>query len=256
MVIEKPAPFICPDCGKTTEPRLLSFPTDHWTVPKVCFACVEQRTEADNRAKNMRSIDSLTARLDSILLERGFTPKILQEAQIEQVPEKQRCIRILEASAYIYGPTGTGKSEWFVAETKRVATDILAHARTEGVTPTFHALPYFANASTLLRRFHFASIGKSEDGETYDHLMKSFIHFPALILDDVGARRSTAFIEDVLYEIIDARDNYLRPTFFTSNYSLRQLADRIEPRTVSRIAGMTNKHVYFVGGADRRLIAT
>jgi DNA replication protein DnaC len=256
MITEKPASYICPDCGAITEPRLITFPNEHWSVPKACLTCHEQRTESDKRAANMRSVDSLIARLDYILLDRGFTPKVLQEAQIEQVPEKQRCIRILEASAYVFGPAGTGKSEWFVAETKRVAMDILSRARTEGVAPTFHALPYFANASTLLRRLHFASIGQSEDGETYDHLMKSFIHFPVLILDDIGARRSTAFIEDVLYEIIDARDNYLRPTFFTSNYSLRELANRIKPRTVSRIAGMTNKHVYFVGSADRRLIAT
>jgi DNA replication protein DnaC len=80
-----------------------------------------------------------------------------------------------------------------------------------------------------------------------------FIHYPVLVLDDIGVRRSTEFGENCLYEIINSREQNLRPTYFTANYSLRDLAGRIEPRTVSRIAGMTTGQVFYLGGSDRRL---
>jgi DNA replication protein DnaC len=251
-VTEKPDPFICPDCHQTTEPREIAFRPGHWFDLRSCPACEQQHIDAEKRAEVLRSIDRVAAQIDSILLSRGLTPKLLQ-ARVEEIPEKVRQLFNSPAGAYVYGPAGTGKTFLFAALIRQDLEGMIGQARETATMPDFGALPYFVNVHDLLRRLQKASIGQGEDGETEAHVINLFIRYPELVLDDLGVRRSTEFAENCLYELINAREQYLRTTYFTANYSLRELASRIEPRTVSRIAGMATGRVFYLGGADRRL---
>jgi DNA replication protein DnaC len=250
---EKPEPFVCPECHQTTQPQEMSFRPGYWLVIDSCPLCEQQRRDAEDREKNKQVIDRMTAQVDSILLSRcGCTPKLLQ-ASIAQVPEKLRQLFNSPAGAYVYGPPGTGKSFLFAALIRQQALDKIGRARDSGVLPDFRSLPYFVNVHDLMRRLQKASIGQGDDGETESSVLNLFSNSPILVMDDLGVRRSSEFAENCLYEIINSREQYLRPTFFTANYSLGDLASRIESRTVSRIAGMTTGRVFFLGGADRRL---
>jgi DNA replication protein DnaC len=72
-----------------------------------------------------------------------------------------------------------------------------------------------------------------------------------LILDDIGAERTTDFAAETLYRIINHRYIHNLPTIFTSNCSLQELADQIGERSASRIAEMCE--IYELTGKDRRI---
>jgi DNA replication protein DnaC len=253
VVSKKPDSFVCSDCGKTTEPIRVPFKDDYWIAIKHCPACEEKQMKSQEQAEVLQTIDRIASDVDGVLVSRGITPKLLQ-ARIEKVPEKLQQLLDISDGAFIYGPPGTGKSFLLAAVLRKAAMDAIEHARRVVGALTFRTLPYFVNVNDLMQRLRLASLGKNENGEDDASIIRLYTNYPVLLLDDIGVRRSTQFMEDCLYEIINTREQYLRPTFFTSNYSLKELAARIEPRTVSRIAGITAKHVIFLGGSDRRLL--
>jgi len=72
-----------------------------------------------------------------------------------------------------------------------------------------------------------------------------------LILDDVGAEKMTEFVRQMTYYIINEREQRDLRTLITSNFSLGELNNQIDPRISSRIAGMCK--VLKFKGEDRRI---
>jgi DNA replication protein DnaC len=72
-----------------------------------------------------------------------------------------------------------------------------------------------------------------------------------LVLDDIGAERESPWIGEQLYLILNHRDGAGLPTLITSNLPLDEMADRLNERARSRIAGRA-KPIRGVVGRDRR----
>jgi len=70
-----------------------------------------------------------------------------------------------------------------------------------------------------------------------------------LLLDDLGAEKSTEFSWSALYVVLNDRINWLRPTIVTSNFSLAEIG-KMNERIASRFASY---QVIEVGGKDRRI---
>ena len=90
---------------------------------------------------------------------------------------------------------------------------------------------------------------KSEQSET--EIINNLSEANILILDDLGAEKSSEFALQSLYVIIDQRYSEIRPTIITSNLSLGEIAEKVGDRIASRIAGMCK--VIELKGKDRRL---
>lgn len=75
---------------------------------------------------------------------------------------------------------------------------------------------------------------------------------PMLILDDLGNEKATEWQQATIYHIIN--DCYVnkRPVIITSNYSLKELVDRVGEHTVSRIAEMCD--IYHDKRTDHRIV--
>ena len=72
-----------------------------------------------------------------------------------------------------------------------------------------------------------------------------------LCIDDIGAEKMTAFVQQITYYIINYREQEMLHTLITSNFSLQQIDEQIDTRVSSRIAGMCK--VVKIQGHDRRL---
>ena len=72
-----------------------------------------------------------------------------------------------------------------------------------------------------------------------------------MIIDDIGAEKLTEFVRQTFYYIINEREQWLKKTIITSNYSLDELDEYIDGRISSRIAGMCE--IVELGGKDRRV---
>jgi DNA replication protein DnaC len=73
-----------------------------------------------------------------------------------------------------------------------------------------------------------------------------------LILDDLGAERSTPWTTEQIDDLVDRRYRANRPILAATNLDLDQWAEAFGDRTASRLGGMTQP--IFMGGADMRLV--
>lgn len=72
-----------------------------------------------------------------------------------------------------------------------------------------------------------------------------------LILDDLGAEGLTPLIQRSIYYIINEREQWDKQIIITSNFSLTEIDEQIDPRISSRIKGICQ--IVKIGGKDRRL---
>lgn len=131
-------------------------------------------------------------------------------------------------SLSLLGPTGCGKT-W-------LAVKLLVEMYGDGIRGRY------ADASLAVEQI------KSEfDGAERGKTLRELSTVPALLLDDLGAERGTAYQAEQLGLILRARYNAVLPTIVTSN------AQRIDDVVESRIASRLASGVFRVGGRDRRV---
>lgn len=68
-------------------------------------------------------------------------------------------------------------------------------------------------------------------------IMDRYSSLPYLVLDDLGAEKTTEWSITTLYLIIDRRYRDMRPTIVTTNLTLEQIAATLSERISSRLAG-------------------
>lgn len=74
---------------------------------------------------------------------------------------------------------------------------------------------------------------------------------PLLILDDLGKEKWTDDARNNIFHLLSEREAWGRRTYLTSNFSLDEIDQRVDPSLSSRIAGMCD--VREMQGPDRRL---
>ena len=77
-----------------------------------------------------------------------------------------------------------------------------------------------------------------------------YSRLPFLVLDDLGAEKTTEWSITTLYLIIDRRYRNMRPTIITTNLSLEQIAAALSERISSRLA---SGKVLLLTGQDYRM---
>jgi DNA replication protein DnaC len=137
---------------------------------------------------------------------------------------------------WIVGPVGTGKTTLAMV----VAQAVLERRRTVGIYSAPRLL------SELRRTFGDESQG------TYHELIDSLAAVDLMHLDDAGAERSSEWVLEQLYTIINARYEEQRSIVVTSNLGPSELADQIGERTVSRLHEMCGDVLALKDDVDHR----
>lgn len=119
----------------------------------------------------------------------------------------------------ITGTCGTGKTHIAVA---------ILHAILEKGYPGL-----FVTVPDLL-----AEIRKSFNNDGESKKIKDIMSARFLVLDDLGAEKTTDWVQEQLYMIINHRYEYELPTVITSNLDIGQLAQKIGERSASRLLEM------------------
>lgn len=166
---------------------------------------------------------------------RPETSKALDAARgfVDSFPDRLRDGRGL----WFIGRCGTGKT--------RLAASILNEINARFGHPVAAVVaPHFLQR---LRESY-----RSENTEDVEvRLMRRLQTVSCLLLDDLGAETSTPWGVDRIYLIIDHRNRHMLPTLVTSNFFPDELAERTDPRLVSRLTEMCEIHE--MRGADYRL---
>ncbi|MFD5766197.1 ATP-binding protein [Streptomyces sp. NPDC127049] len=135
-------------------------------------------------------------------------------------------------SLRIVGPTGTGKThQAYGAIRSLLAAGV--RLRWEAVT-----------AADLYARL------RPRPGFDSERDLQSLMRCPLLLLDDLGAAKTSEWTEELTYRLINHRYEHLRPTLITSNLTTDTLRAALGDRVASRLAQMTDPVT--LGGPDRR----
>lgn len=103
------------------------------------------------------------------------------------------------------GPTGTGKTHLLSA----VLSELVRRHAVRGIFADFTKVCYDIQAG------YDAGGGESEAA-----VLRPLVSADVLVLDDLGARRPSPFVQDTLYLIINARLSCCAPTLFSTNHPL------------------------------------
>ena len=178
------------------------------------------------------------------------------EAKITDFSSMYKDLHKKEDGIFLYGARGVGKTHLMAA----IAREIILNAKPcllegcgrpeEYVSPG--NIPVFISTPELLMQIRNCFNNKNtEDGVTEEWLLDKYSRADVLMLDDLGAEKPTEWVLQTLYLIIDRRYRNMKKTIVSSNYSLSQIAKRLDDRISSRIAGMCQ--IIKMTGKDRRL---
>lgn len=136
-------------------------------------------------------------------------------------------------SLLLAGPTGTGKTH-------------LAFAALRFAAEAGHkTLPWVATSTAAL----YGDLRPSAKRDS-EAVFGRVLAAPLLLLDDLGAAKTTEWTEEITYRLIDHRYNHCLPSIFTTNARAGQLTEILGDRTGSRLTEMCQKVV--LEGTDRR----
>lgn len=193
-----------------------------------------------------------------IMLKRNISKRYL-EAKISDFPDSYSEDFVKEKSVYIYGPRGTGKTHLMAGMMKyeilkSEPIKYIGEGSIDFSIPMIHSYPLFITVPELLLMIRATFNLKTHYGDnvqTESDIIDSYSDVDILYLDDLGTEKPSDWAIQVLYLLIDRRYSEMKRTVISSNLSLNEIADRLDDRISSRIAGMCE--VIKMTGKDRRL---
>ncbi|MEE1810802.1 ATP-binding protein [Streptomyces sp. BE133] len=136
------------------------------------------------------------------------------------------------SSLLIAGPTGTGKThQAYGAIRALLAAGV--RLRWEAVT-----------AADLYARL------RPRSGFDSERELQALAKCSLLLLDGLGAAKTSEWTEELTYRLINHRYEHLRPTLITTNLPTADLRTALGDRVASRLAEMTDRVI--LDGPDRR----
>ena len=188
------------------------------------------------------------------ILAKNGVSKRFQQARRDDIPEKtwsQVSGFLKEDSIFLHGSPGIGKTHIAAALIReKILADNEAHYTypDKSVRVYMPSYPVMTTIPDLLLEIRECFNGGQESESS---IIERYSAKKCLILDDMGAEKTSEWSIQTLYSIIDHRYREEKQTMITSNLTLDEIAEKVGDRIASRIAGVCK--VVEIKGKDRRI---
>ena len=208
-------------CGKchTRKQCEISIDNEKLIVPCLC-KCEDEKQKAEELERKLSKKKKLAFSGESYMKEwtfendKGYSPKLISQAK--NYCKKFGMFLKDGKGLLLYGNTGRGKT--FTACC--IANELIKQGYSVKV----------ANLSDLANE-----IFNAQDKTEY---MQRFLRYDLFIIDDFGVERDTAYMNEIVYSIVDTRYRSGKPMIITTNLTSEQLKhpkDIEQQRVFSRI---------------------
>jgi DNA replication protein DnaC len=158
---------------------------------------------------------------DNFSLDRSITGGVSLGSRVFSIDEQRDMLRrALETCQcyaaqpagwlYLFGTYGSGKSHLAAA---------IANHCTQSMSVTY---------STTATLWNWLRAGYKED--CFNERLAALCNVDLLVLDDLNAERTTEFVDETLFTLINTRYNHERHTILTSNEAMSKLPGRVASR--------------------------
>lgn len=235
---------VCPHCGRELQAEWTEFPPalqkkyekpGEWYYHPCTPECEQknerrewERMRRDARVTSLKERSGLSKRM------KGYT--LVNFDPYANPPETMRATERVESylksweenkeegkGLYFCGSVGTGKTHLAVA----VMNELMSKKRVPSL---------FVTVPELLDNLRGAYMIPGRD---LDEWMEAVKNADLLVLDDLGAEKPTAWVQERVFVIVNHRYREALPTIFTSNTEPEDLPAQLGERTASRIIAMT-----------------
>jgi DNA replication protein DnaC len=233
---------VCPHCGQELQAEFFEFPPalqhkygkpGEWYYHPCTPEC-EKKNERrewelmrrDARVATLRECSGLSKRMKGYTLG-NFMPTVSNAAgrarvKVDGYLEDWEENREAGKGLYFCGGVGTGKTHLAVA----VMNELIRKKRTPSL---------FVTVPELLDNLRETY---NKPGRNLDEWMDVVQNAEFLVLDDLGSERTTEWVRERIFVIVNHRYREALPTVFTSNIGPKDLAEQLGERTASRIIAM------------------
>lgn len=204
-----------------------------------CQPCKDDQRRRDLAERFREVVDDATRTCDD-----GF-PLRYRTARADH-PEVARWVKEFQAdpreapSLLLLGPTGVGKT-WQAYGALRAAATHPQPAQGVGYRrPSWMAMT-FADLNASLR---------PRSNVDTEAVLERYRLADLLLVDDLGLAKTSEWVEETTYRLLNGRYEQMRPSIFTSNFAVDQLRDNLGDRIASRLSEICTRVV--MAGSDRR----
>ncbi|MCP5468564.1 MAG: ATP-binding protein [Deltaproteobacteria bacterium] len=215
----------CKNCQSKIEPyfrpAFLGL-APRWIPPsELCTKCEKQREKMEHVAREQQMLDDAFRYSRMSLRFRGRTfDNFFPEPHTKKAYQIALNFQFKNGGIIFLGTCGIGKTHLAAAIANRQI----------GKSPTL-----FISCPELLLELRNSISSRNRNQH---HLFELARKVKLLVLDDIGAEKTSEWVQETLFVLINYRYEHILPTIFTSNCSLEELEKKLGKRIVSRIIEM------------------